>query len=339
MKVKQYVSTQLLILALAGLVLVFMIQAAKAQNVAQSSNSTLNQQQGQGVGNRIQTLEIGMPQKSLGTRILESTSLSYYQQFLGPTMSGNHNETYNVFQEGLNQPGTGRAPLQSFHAANLRYQINPNWAVGASLAVTNGYTEDVVNEDRKGSVTNTSDNQFYNARAYVVLPAFATSIGTLYSTVSYEAPTSVISKQQKMTGGYVISESFALKVPNVHWQVGVLGQYYRAFYNHKRNVEPPPFPGGLPTPLQTVIVSGGPYVNYRFNDSWMLNSLVTLDWDQRGPQTDSREFNNNLDHRGRVGMSYFPKIRYLTNIGVFAQGPLKARARTTALGADFSLKF
>jgi hypothetical protein len=354
MKLKQTVSSQLLILLLAAIVIVFMIQVAKAQDFNElminphkrtlalnSAPQMQNQTSGAGSQNLSngsqQVLQIKMPQKSLTRRLLDNTSLTYYHQFLGPTAAGSINETYNVFQEGMNVERSGRAPLQSFHAANLRYQINPKWAIGASLAAVNGYTREV--ENRGGGVNRPGD-EFFNARAYVSLPALAFSFGTLYSTVSYEAPTSVISRNDGMTGGLVISESLSFNMPNRKWNVGILGQYYRAYFNQDRNVKPPPFPGGTPTQLQTVIVSGGPYVNYRFNDNWQLGSVFTFDWDQRGVQTDSREFNNNLPHRGRTTLSYFPKnLKFVSNMGVFSQALLKFRPETTAFGAEVALRF
>jgi hypothetical protein len=343
MKTKQLISSQILILTLAVLMVLTMIQIAQAQDINQlnniaQSNSTQNQAQPSQVNARgsAQVLQVKMPQKSLGRRILDNTSFTYYQQFLGPTMSGDSSQTYNVFQEGIDAPGTGRAPLQSFHAVNLRYQINNDWAIGTSLAAVNGYTSEVNND----GIVNRPDSEFFNARAYVSLPALRMPFGTLFSTLSYEAPTSSISRNDDMTWGFVLSESLAFNVKNPRWSVGILAQYYRAYFDHDRNVKPPQAIGFMPTQLQSVIVSGGPYANYRFNDNWMMGSLITLDWDQRGVQTDSREFNNNLPHRGRLSLNYFPtKVKYLTNIGVFAQALLKFRPETTAMGADFLVKF
>lgn len=339
MKTKSNISSQILILALAGLVIVFMIQVAQAQVLPLLTQSSSNQSQvGTGFSSRgqAQVIQIKMPQKSLGRRILENTSLGYYQMFLGPTLGGPTDETYNVFQEGIDTPRSGRAPLQSFHGLNLRYTINPDWAVGASIAAVNSYTETVEN---RGGVTNTPDSSFFNARAYVSLPAYATRFGSLFSTVSYEAPTSSISREDKMTGGLVITETFSIKSNNPRWTYGVVGQYYRAFFNHKSNVVPPK-PGFGPKELQTVIISGGPYANYRFNDRWQAGSLITLDWDQRSVKTDSREFNNNLPHRARASMTYFPqKIKYLQSVGIFTQALIKFRPETTALGAELAVKF
>ncbi len=325
------VSSQLLILALAALVLMFMAQVARAQSrhtpsLARNSNlQGMNQSQSQ--NNQGNVIQIGMPQKSFGRRLLDRTSLTYYQQFLGPTASGPSTETYNVFQEG-------RAPLQSFHAANLRHELTPNWAIGATLSAVNGYTEEV--QTKTG--VNRPDAEFFNARAYLSLPSYKVSnLGTLFTTASYEAPTSSISRNDEMRYGWVLAQSFNFNLPNPHWSVGLSHQIYRIYY--KSNIKAPQGPGFNYTALQTMIVSGGPYANYRFNDKWLFTSSVILDWDQKGPQTGSREWNNNLPHRGRVGFSYFPKIKYLSSVGMFTQSNLKFSPSTTAFGADFTVRF
>lgn len=336
-------TSQLMILMLAAVVIIFMIEAAKAQSsfqtLAQSSNQGSFQNDSK---NQAQVLSISMPQKSLGRRLLENTTLGYYQQFLGPTAGGNGNETYNVFQEGIDSPGSGRAPLQSFHAVNLRHQITANWAVGATLSAVNGYTDEVENRDVRGnSFYNNGKLEFFNARAYVSLPALRTGLGTFYTTLSYEAPTSNISKEDEMRWGWVYAQSFAFNLPDVRWNAGLMGQVYRIYY--KNNVVNPSCSPGFickPVALQTMIVSGGPYLNYRFNDRWMLGSVVTFDWDQRGLQASSRDFNNNLSDRARMTLSYFPqKIKYLQSVGLFSQALLKFRPETTAFGADLAVRF
>ncbi len=289
-----------------------------------------------------QVIQTAMPQKSLARRLFENTSLGYYQQFLGPTAKGPGSQTYNVFQEGIDSPGSGQAPLQSFHALSLRHQITTKWSVAASLSAVNGYTEGVENVDRGGSTfLNGPKTDFFNARVSLGLPAIKTSPGTLFTTLSYEQPTSSISKEDEMRWGWVVAQSFAFNLPDYRWSAGLMGQVYRIYYQN--NVKAPPFSpalGGRPIPLQTLIVSGGPYVNYRFSDKWMLGSLLTFDWDQRGLQTDSREFNNNLSDRGRIFLSYFPqKLKYLQSVGVFSQALIKFRPETTAFGADFSIRF
>jgi hypothetical protein len=289
-----------------------------------------------------QSVRITIPKKTLGKRLLENTTLTYYQQFLGPTASGSTSETYNVFQEGIDSPGSGRAPLQSFHAFNLRHEINTDWAIGSTFSAVNGYTSQVENKDNRGSrFNNTPDSIYFNARAYLSLPGLKFKAGTLFTTLSYEHPTSSISKDDEMRFGLVAAQSFALKLPSIKWNAGLTGQIYRIYY--KNNTKAPPFPeslGGKPTPLQTMIVSGGPYLNYRFNDFWMLGSVVTFDWDQRGNQTSTTRFNNNLSNRARLNLTYFPqKIKFLQSIGLFSQALLDFSPETTAFGADMSLRF
>ncbi|MFP5385998.1 MAG: hypothetical protein ACLGHN_07955 [Bacteriovoracia bacterium] len=345
MKLKRSpVTSQILILMMAAVVLLLMVQVARAQTteglVAQASRnqSTLNS----GSSSDAQIMKIKMPQKGLGQRLLESTSLSYYQQFLGPTADGDTSRTYNVFQEGIDSPGSGKAPLQSFHSVNLRHQINTDWAVGTTLSAVNGYTEGVENKDRTNSnFTNSGATEFFNARAYVTLPAWKSALGTLFTTMSYEHPTSTISKNDDMKWGWVLAQSFAFELPDVRWNAGLMGQVYRIYYkNNLKKADCPPGFICTPTALQTMIVSGGPYVNYRFNDKWMLGSNLTFDWDQRGLQSGSRDFNNNLSDRGRVTLTYFPThLKYLQSVGLFTQALLKFRPDTTAIGADFAVRF
>lgn len=307
--------------------------------IAQSVNQGSAQNQ---FSSPSQILQISMPQKSLGRRLLDNTTLNYYHQFLGPTAGGPANQTYNVFQEGLDSPGTGYAPFQSFQALNLRHQITFDWAIGATLSAVNGHTSEVQNVDNNGNTfTNSSETQFFNARAYVSIPSLKTRAGTLFTTLSYEHPTSNLSKENEMRWGWVLSQSYALNLPDLRWSAGVMGQVYRIYYNN--NVKAPPFSpalGGVPTPLQTMIVSGGPYVSYRFSDFWMLGTNVTFDWDQRGEQSGTTDFNNNLSNRGRVTLNYFPqKIKYLQSVGLFSQALLKFSPETTAFGADLALRF
>lgn len=351
MKMKRsQVSSQILILSLATLALLLVAQMARAQTfdsannnqlVAQSSSQAMVAQSN--VGNQqnapIQVLQTGMPQKGLARRLWEDTSLTYYQQFLGPTADGDSSRTYNVFQEGIDTPNSGYAPLQSFHALNLRHQINTNWAIGGTFAMSHGYTREVENTNRFGEpFKNRPDSEFFNARAYVSLPPLRFTAATVYTTLSYEFPTSETSKDNEMVYGWVASQSVAFNLPSYKWSAGLMGQVYRMYY--KRNVIPPPWTNARPTPMQTLIVSGGPYVNYRFNDRWQLGSVFTFDWDQRGVQSSSSEFNNNLPHRGRMTLNYFPQnIKYLQSVGLFAQALLKFRPETTALGADFSVRF
>lgn len=314
MKVKrQNVRAQILIVSLAAIVLGLMLQMANAQTISTS-----------------------MPQRSFWSTFPQKTTLNYYHQVLGPTVGGPSGETYNVFQEA-------RAPYQSFHAANLRYQINPNWAVGTSLAAVNAYGDTITNQNTGVKSDSKVRDEFFNARAFVSVPSIKLPGGTLYSTFSYEHPTSNVSKANEMKYGYVISENFQFAIPSVKWSAGVNGQYYRVELKEKVKKIPAGyyFPGSTPENIiyQTVIVSGGPWLNYRFSDKWMWGSSVTMDWDQRGYETGSKRFGNNLPDRARTGITYFPAVKYFASVGLFTQALLKYSTDTHAVGGEFALKF
>lgn len=304
---KTNITSQILILLLAALVMGLMLQMAQAQ-----------------------VLQTDMPQRSMGRKILDNTSLSYYHQLLGPTVSGQSGETYNVFQES-------RSPYQSFHAASLRYSLNPDWSFGASVAAVNAYGDTVTNQQTGLKSDTKVRDEFFNARAFLAVPKYRTGLGTLFTTVSYEAPTSVFARNNDMRYGLVLAQSFAFETPSIKWTAGVMWQYYRMYY--KQNVVPPQN-GYLSLARQTTIVSGGPYVGYRINDNWGLNSSITFDWDQRGNQTGTSSFNNNLPDRARFGVSYFPtNFKQIANVGIFTQGLMKYTTDTQSIGGEFALKF
>lgn len=306
-------SSQIMIVIMAAVVLGLMLEAAQAQ-----------------------VLEIDMPQKSILRSMSEKTTLSYYHQILGPTVSGPSGETYNVFQEA-------RSPYQSFHAASLRYDVNPDWALGVSLAAVNAYGDTVTNQQTGFKSDTKVRDEFFNARAFINLPSFETRLGTLFTTFSYEAPSSIVARQTDMRYGLVLGQGFAFKLPSVKWTAGLNWQYYRAYY--KQNVVNIPanfyFQGSRPETIsrQTAIMSGGPYANYRFSDRWAWGGGLTFDWDQRGAQTSSRRVNNNLPDRMRTGVTYFPSIKHFTSIGLFTQALIKYTSDTHSVGGELALKF
>lgn len=285
----------------------------------------------------METISTDMSSGSSAKRILRDFNLGYYQQFLGPTLSGPSNETYNVYQEGMDTPRSGRAPLQSFHTLSLRYRMTDLWAVGASIAATNGYSKEVQN--RQG-VVNNGDTTFYNSRVSLFVPNLTSSFGTFYTTLSAELPTSEIAKENEQRGGWVVSETLSFKLPSYKWSAGISGQVYRTYYqNSQRTATLPNGERSMPQQLQTMIVTVSPYVNYRFNDKYQLGSTVVMDWDQRGYQENSGEFNNNLPRRARVTGTYFPSMKYLSSVGLFTQALVKFRPGTTAVGGEFALNF
>ncbi len=285
----------------------------------------------------METISTDMSSGTPAKKFLKNLNLGYYQQFLGPTLSGPSDETYNVYQEGMDTPRSGRAPLQSFHTLSLRYKISQLWTVGGSVAAVNGYSDQVEN---RGGVINNGDTTFFNTRLSLFFPTVSKSFGSFYTNFSYELPTSEIAKENRQRSGWVIGETLSFKLPSYKWTAGISGQLYRIFYeNSQRTAVLPNGFRAMPTQLQTMILSVSPYANYRFNDRYQLGSTVVMDWDQRGFQESSREFNNNLPHRARLTGTYFPSLKYLTSVGLFTQALVKFRPDTTALGAEVAVNF
>jgi hypothetical protein len=287
-------------------------------------------------GATTQVIQTQVSGPSLIKQLAQRSTLNYYQQFLGPTIAGKGGQSYNVFQEA-------RTPYQSFHAMNLTYRFNSDWAMGGSIAVVNAYGETTSGQQNRLPGKMLRD-EFFNARALLYVPTLKMGIGNLYTTLAYEAPTSVVARQTQMQHGAVLIQSFAFNLPSLRWSSGLIWQYYRAFYEENVATRPADFyfPGSLPERVarQTTIVSGGPYLSYRISDRWGLSSSVTFDWDQRGLQTDTQNFNNNLPDRARLGVSYFPgQLKQLSNVGLFTQGLLKYTPDTQVLGAEFALRF
>jgi hypothetical protein len=180
-------------------------------------------------------------------------------------------------------------------------------------------------------------DEFFNARFYVSIPALNGKIGNLYTTIAYEAPTSTIARNDDMRFGWVLTQSYALNFGISKWSAGLMWQYYRAYY--EQNISPSPIPRTVGFSRQTVIFSGGPYASYRMNDRWLLGSVVTFDWDQRGLQTETSEWNNNLPDRARLNLTYFPKMKHFSSVGLFTQALLKYSPQSHALGGELSLRF
>lgn len=281
-----------------------------------------------GAASSAQSNQTRLEDSMLWKKITEQVTLSYYVSVMGPTLSGPTDRTYNVFLEG-------EAPQQLFHAFNLRWQMNPDWAVGVTIAGIQHYTDKVVTDE---GFVNDNNRELFNMRTYVAVPRVNLGkFATMFNTFAIEWPTTPGSTANEMKYGLVLSQSLAFKLPPSKFAAGWLTQLIR--YEYEKSTLPPPFPGGLPTPLQTTLFTTGPYMNYQLAPQWQIASLVSFDWDQRGNQTDKLEFNNNLPDRIRLALNYFFQTRPFTHVGLYTQALTNLRRDTTILGLDFSVKF
>ncbi|MBY0516306.1 MAG: hypothetical protein K2P81_05325 [Bacteriovoracaceae bacterium] len=264
---------------------------------------------------------------ALWRKFTDQFSLSYYVSMMGPTLNGPMNQTYNVFLDG-------RSPIQLFHGINLRWQFDPKWAVGFTAAGVQHITKSVTDK----GVVNNNNSSMFNSRAYLATPPVELGpVATMFNTFAIEFPTTPGSVENEMKYGLVLSQSLTFKLPPSPLTAGWLTQLIR--YKYRRATLPPPFIGGLPTPLQTTLITTGPYFNYQLAPQWQIASLLSFDWDQRGSQTDTLRFNNNLHDRVRLAINYFFQTKPFTHVGLYTQALTNYSQATTIIGLDFSLKF
>ncbi len=258
--------------------------------------------------------------KSFWRKLTQELSLSYYVALMGPTITGPEMETYNIFLEG-------RGPLQTFHAVNLRWQFSSDWATGITMAGIHH-----INTDKRNN-----DNTLFDSRVYIATPGIDIGFARMFNTFSIELPTTQISEDNNLKYGLVLSQAVSFKLPPSRFTAGWLSQIIR--YTYEKKVLPPPFLGGTETRLQTTLVTTGPFLNYQLSPRWQLASLISFDWDQRGEQQDSFNFNNNLEDRVRLAINYFFQQKPFTHVGFYMQTITKPRDDKTIVGLDFSLKF
>jgi len=264
---------------------------------------------------------------ALWKTLAEKLSLAYYFSLMGPSPGLPSDQTYNVFLEG-------NSPLQTFHAFNLRWQFNPDWAMGATLSGIHHFTGPVETDE---GFTNDNTAELFNARIYLATPGIDVGFARAFHTFAIELPTTPGSRNDELKFGAVISQSLVFALPPSRFTAGWTTQFIR--YRYARATLPPPFVGGLPTPLQTTLITMGPYANFQLAPQWQIASVVSFDWDQRGNETDTTELNNNLPDRARLALNYFFQTAPFTHVGVYTQALTKPTLDTTIVGFDFSLKF
>jgi len=281
--------------------------------------------------------------RQYGKSLTDSLSFTYYFSYLGPSPGLGYGETFNVFRDE-----TKPSPQQMLHSMNLRYTINPRWAFGATLAGVNDTTKRArtgsyifygatVADNRTIYTYNENEREWFNARTYVQLPNWNFSWGYLTSQVAAELPTSNAAKEEGLRYGVVITESLGIYAPEPRISYGINLQMVR--YVQRNNVLPPPFVGGLPTPLQTFLMTVGPYANYSISDRWQLATALSFDWDQRGREPIT-QLNANLPDRGRLAFNRLFTDSIFGHVGVFMQFLLlPMESETTVLGLDFTIRF
>lgn len=285
-------------------------------------------------GDNINTLNTNYQKKaqSLIEKIRGNTTLNYYLSINGPSAAGKSNISYNPFI-------ADQSPLQTFHSANLRFSLPKNFAFGFTLAGVHYFSRSI--DQTYG--TDKDNRALFNPRAYISFPGYFGKHITIFNSLAYEFPQSKISQDNEMYYGLVFSQAISLTTPyNSPWRFGLLTQVERFYYQTNTIYSPKACSTCTPTrtELQTLTLSTGPYINYRLNDKWSINNLLTFEWDQKGDQSGTTNLNNNLPDRWRTSLNYYPRLSYpLSQVGVFFQGITKPAADTTIIGLDMTARF
>jgi hypothetical protein len=265
--------------------------------------------------------------KSFWKKLAREISLGYYFSLMGPSPALPADQTYNVFLED-------KGPQQTFHSLNLRWQFAAQWAMGITLSGVHHHTSPVKTEQ---GFINDNNRTMFDSRVYLAVPSIDIGFAYVFNNFALEVPTTPISRDNEMKFGMVLSQTISVRNMPKKFSTGWLTQLIR--YEYKRSTLPPPFVGGLSTPLQTTLLTTGPYLNYQLAEQWQIASILSFDWDQRGNQTDTLEFNNNLPDRFRLALNYFFKTKPFTHVGIYTQTNTKPRDDNTIVGLDFSLLF
>lgn len=263
--------------------------------------------------------------KSFWKKLGREVSLSYYVALMGPSPGLEFDQTYNVFVEG-------NSPHQTFHSVNLRWQFHEKWAVGLTLAGIHHHTSPV--KTKQGFV-NDNTRELFNSRVYLATPGLDLGFAKMFNNFAVELPTTVGSRANGLDYGLVLSQTVVLKLPPSRMTVGWLTQLIR--YEYEQSTLPSRFAGFSGTPQQTTLLTTGPFLNFQLAEQWQIASLLSFDWDQRGNQTDTLEFNNNLPDRARLAINYFFKTAPFTHVGLYTQTITKPALYNTILGLDFSM--
>jgi hypothetical protein len=264
-------------------------------------------------------------------------SYTFYVSYMGPSLGLPQGQTYNPFLPD-------RAPYQIFHSSNLRWQINNDWAIGATLAgfdYISGRTKIKDPSNMNGFRTNNNNSDLFNARAYVVLPTWRFHYFNLYNTLMWEFPTSSFARDIDMQGAPILSQNYALNLPPSAFSGGVLTQFIKYLFDKPYTIV---CTGCSRFYQQTALVTVTPYVNYRINNHFQLNNLYVMDWDQKGDHDGTTNLYENLPNRFRTTLNYFPGksegiAKYFNAFGFYIQTLEKSRAENTIIGFDLSLVF
>ena len=247
--------------------------------------------------------------------LIQKISFSYGVQYLGPSLSKDYQQgaTYNRFNTGQDFKGDdtdATGSNQVYHSFSLGYKIAPAWKLSHSYTFQDELNKNIeykiYNSD--GSVWGKNSREkglsFNNQRINLFgNNIYGNNYFFLMSNFFYELPTTKTSIDSEMEYGLGIQPVMIVysSIPYVYHGVKASLQrdyYKRAEYTYKCGSSI------CSTKYQTLKLGLTGYLGYNISDKLSLHSETSFDWDQKGDQVWTNDFNHNMDDILDVGLKY-----------------------------------
>lgn len=286
---------------------------------------------------------IGTKNKNASQNIL----FSYGLQYLGPSPNSTYEDgaTYNRFNSGQDYKGDDTDPTSSYqlyHSFSLGYKISKTLSLSYSYTFQNDLHKNIEYETYNSdgslfrkyqrphglSYNNQRINLFSNN-------LFSNNSIFIMSNFFYELATTDIAKDSNMNYGVGIQPIIIIYSSIAHLYHGIKGSIQRDYYKNQE-YEYSCYPSTCSIRYQTLFVNVGGYIGHNISDNLSIHSEIIFDWDQKGNEVGTTNFNHNMDNVIEIG----PKLRLNNNVtlsGKLQQALNKLNSKYSTLVFNFNL--
>jgi hypothetical protein len=266
--------------------------------------------------------------------ILKNIHGSYAVSFMGPRLTGDTDETYNIYIPD-------KAPLQLYHTMKIGYQVSPDLQIGVNEAIVNNIVGGVqgFDHDNNGNpVTPASYGKtfdWYDPNIYFNFPNLIKVPGWyVFTSASFSLSVTQDSLNIKRITQFIIQQSWTRAPTNSRWSYGAHFYVNPQFYSD-------PMPDGYTT-REDFSFSFGPMVNYHVSDLFMLSSSATFDVEHDSPDPNGTlHLSEGLPDYIQFKATLFPNIypMWMSISGYFQSLIWNPSWDTAIVGASFSIGF
>ena len=266
--------------------------------------------------------------------ILKNVHGSYSVSFMGPRLTGDSDETYNIYLPD-------KAPIQLYHALKLGYQVSQNLQIGVEEDIVNNLVDNIQGfaYDNNGNpvVPRTYGKSFdwYDPTIYFNLPNLVQIQGwQIFTSASFSLPLTQASINVKRVTEFIIQQAWMKDNGTSKWSYGFNLYLNPQFYTD-------PIPDGFTT-RKTLDFSFGHVLNYQVSDLFQLSSSTNFDVGHNSP--DNQGFfhvNDGLPDYFQLKATVSPNIMpmWMSISGYFQCLIWNPSWDTAIMGASFSIGF